>query len=298
MTGSDTSSPVDSPSSGLAEILDKSEQTLKSELEEYYSSFISHKPTAGASVEDVLKKWLRNHLPSSIGVTSGFAMDITGKKTKQLDVILYDAQRTPIFLSIHGVDLIPIEGILAVVEVKAHLRTHDIQTCIQNCLSLKQLQPSAYSPDAMYQGKITINEKIIYPKIIYSVFAMKSDHFMANKLNESMSGLPIDKRIDTLCYLDRGISINLGIERENITKTTIPLPRTGIIPFQYSCLADVQCHALTTWFSILSTYILKESVPSINIEKYVESELSRTVTTENKQLIQNVLHTFINQQNN
>lgn len=60
-------------------------------------------------------------------MTKGQVIDSLGRRTKQLDVIVYDMDRTPILFSSDedGHRLVPSEGVLAVVEVKTHVDVSD-----------------------------------------------------------------------------------------------------------------------------------------------------------------------------
>ena len=81
-----------------------------------------------------------------MGITSGQVVDSRGGISSQLDIIVYDALRTPmLFESPHdGQHLVPVEGVVAVVEVKSHLRKAQLASILDNCRSVKMLTKSAY----------------------------------------------------------------------------------------------------------------------------------------------------------
>ena len=279
----------------LGQILQKSERALRAELEK---AFLSHKPSAGMAVEEGLREFLRNHLPNSIGITSGIAMDVTGARSKQLDIILYDALHTPLFLSCNGVDIVPVEGVLGVIEVKAHFRKRDIEGCVANCISVKRLQRKTYRSNFIRDGVDFQLPEMRIPKIIYSVFARESEKFYSEDFNTQMVSLPMDERVDCICYLDRGMSLNVGVPFDDNVGANNLKAVSRIQPFQISCLGDAEGEPLTVWFSLLSTHLMSESVPPIDLTKYVEPELQRETTTTNSATINQIRARIAKEQEN
>lgn len=56
---------------------------------------IDHNGLVGQEGEKIVAKFLRERLPGSIGVTTGEVLDVEGGRSRQTDVVLYDAMRTP-----------------------------------------------------------------------------------------------------------------------------------------------------------------------------------------------------------
>lgn len=127
-------------------------------------------------------------------------------------MILYDAEHTPMLFSNQNekITLVPAEGVPGVVEVK-HLRSRDIEICLANCESVKQLVRTAYFPQAIQTTHTIYGKQYIEPPIYYNVFAAASDNLYAGKLNEIQEDVPIDQRIDSVCCLDRDVPVNLGL---------------------------------------------------------------------------------------
>lgn len=98
-------------------------QTVQAQFAELKAGF-THNTPKGDGGEALVARFLREHLPEQIGATAGQVIDSAGAMSKQVDVVLYDRMRTPmLFTSPNGRDsLIPVEGVLAVIEVKTHLK--------------------------------------------------------------------------------------------------------------------------------------------------------------------------------
>jgi len=101
---------------GLAEIMSQAAAEMTLSLARTRTA-LSHSLSKGEAAEETVRKFFARYLPPSLGVTKGQVIDSLGWRTKQLDVIVYDMDRTPIlFSSDEDHRLVPSEGVLAVVE--------------------------------------------------------------------------------------------------------------------------------------------------------------------------------------
>lgn len=82
----------------------------------------SHGTTLGDDSEANWVRVLREFLPARYGVAKGQVMDSRGATSDQIDVLVYDAQYTPLLAQTSSGDLfIPAEAIYAVFEVKQEM---------------------------------------------------------------------------------------------------------------------------------------------------------------------------------
>ncbi|MFT8357768.1 DUF6602 domain-containing protein [Bifidobacterium aquikefiri] len=260
--------------SRLSRVLADTTRRLQSEFNEIRDS-LDHNGTVGQGGEDVVTEFLRSRLPRSIGISTGQILDVNGKISKQVDVILYDAEHTPMLFSTKNekISLVPAEGVLGVVEVKTHLRSRDIEICLANCRSVKQLVRTAYFPQAIQATHSAYGEQWVDPPIYYTVFAASSDNLYAGHLNEIQEDVPIDERIDSLCCLDRGININVGldlskgIEHLRTVFSARSLSKGGMADSTTS-------NPLLIWYAMLASSIMQFSVRPIDVTKYMEKDLN------------------------
>lgn len=176
---------------------------------------IEKKPTVtGEILENTVRRFLTDYFPRSLGITSGFIVDVNGNETKQMDVIIYDAFRTPTFINSENIRVIPVECVYAVIEVKSRINTKDLNEILANMKSLKSLQKTAYTPrymDAPVTWESYGTPEPYWP-INYYVFAFDSINLKSIKEkieqynNENM--LPVSKRIDAVCVMKKGIICN------------------------------------------------------------------------------------------
>ena len=235
---------------------------------------IEHNGLVGQEGEKIVAAFLRERLPRSIGVTTGEVLDVEGGRSRQTDVVLYDAMRTPMLFTGEEKDthVVPAEGVLAVIEVKTRLRSSDLEGCLANCRSVKQRVRTAYFPQPIQIRHVAYGKEWDDLPIFFSVFGAASDNLYAKALNELQADVPVHERIDMLCCLDRGVTANAGIDLAagiEELKTVISarsLPKGG--------LANIETpKPLLVWYAMLASTVMQAGTRPIDITRYVAEDL-------------------------
>ncbi len=263
--------------SRLAEIMAATTQSLRAGFAELKASF-SHDTSKGAGGEALVAQFLQKRLPGQVGATAGQVIDSTGQMSRQVDVVLYDRARTPmLFTSPNGHDqLIPVEGVLAVVEVKTHLTKAMLPAILENCRSVKLLKRTAYFPRSLNSTYRIYDQDWIDFPIYYSVFAAKADNMYAGELNELQYDSPLHERIDSVCYLDRGTNLNVSLPDVH------GAPQVSATASSGSGLMDIESEqALLHWYGGLAGMIAQAELRSINILAYMAREMRVSGTMPN-----------------
>lgn len=235
-----------------------------------------HNGLVGGEGEKLVSQFLRSHLPLSIGVTTGQVLDVDGNMSKQVDVIVYDAMRTPMLFAGPAGDthLVPAEGVLAVVEVKTRLTADEVRKSLANARSVKSRRRTAYFPQAVQLVHHAYGREWAEPPIHYSVFAAHSDNMYADLLNELQADVPPHGRIDMLCHLDRGVSLNADVDFSNGVLDIRPVisPRS----LAQGGLANVTQpeKALMVWFGLVAGTVMGSGVRPIDITQYLAHDLA------------------------
>ena len=96
----------------------------------------------GAAIEGPVRKRLKQILPADIDVGSGYVIDATGQVSNQIDVILYESGICPVFQvnETQGVAYYPVEGVLAVGEVKSRIGKKELKDAFAKIASVKRLE--------------------------------------------------------------------------------------------------------------------------------------------------------------
>jgi hypothetical protein len=107
---------------------------------------ISHGGEKGVALEGYVRHLLRDQLPQEYGVTSGFIAypraareDDETPLSGQLDVIVYDALRCSPLVRLPTCDIVPLEAVLACIEVKTTVTaTGEGDASLHKCLEQAQ----------------------------------------------------------------------------------------------------------------------------------------------------------------
>jgi hypothetical protein len=184
---------------------------MKSDFVKAQESF-DHSGLKGDANEETVKKFLRQYLPRTLDITTGTLIDSEGNISRQLDIIICDSAKTPIFYQSGETRVIPIECVYAVIEVKAFLDKTELEKAYQNMQSVKDLKKIAFFPTV----GLIVNNINMYGKewnywpIQHFVFAFDSPKLesVLINLNTYQNKNEIHKRIDSICVLEKGVVLN------------------------------------------------------------------------------------------
>lgn len=101
----------------LADLLTGAGRRMADELAE---QLIPHRGEQGAARENVVREFLRSHLPKRFEISSGFVFDAQGLVSSQMDIVIADGTVTPRFEASGGIRFYPCESVVAVGQVKTH----------------------------------------------------------------------------------------------------------------------------------------------------------------------------------
>lgn len=131
------------------------EETILLSRLEAIRSLISHSGEKGRSLEEEVRRLLRDVLPEAYGIGTGFiaySKDDSVNISKQLDIIIYDALRGGPIAKLLTADVYPLESVYAYIEVKAVIRSSDaspspdnsIEKCLQDNRTLRSMRTRHY----------------------------------------------------------------------------------------------------------------------------------------------------------
>lgn len=224
---------------------------------------LSHAGMKGASAEDTFRSFLRDYLPRSVDISPGVLVDARGNVSRQLDVIISDAAKTPVFFK-NGEDrVIPVECAYAVIEVKSRLDAKELEGAFKNMLSVRNLEKTAYYKPLMpVLTRVYGKEWDILP-VSFFVFAFESTDpiQLGHKLNtlHQQHALPEWSRIDCVCVLNKGVLFNLD---PNGTMDALPEPGSKLIFTETD-------NSLLLFYSLISRYFSQATMPDFNLTPYL-----------------------------
>ena len=196
----------------LSEMFQASEAELQAKLAKI-RAVISHSGVKGEGAEEIVRQFLRDVLPTFLGVGTGIVIDSLGRQSRQIDVVIYDKARTPNFLTSGGPILFPCECVYFAIEVKTNLTLQEFERCEKNMDSFKCLERRAYT----FQGGPIQYTKTLFGKewsvwpAVYLVWAFEVstyDSLFEKMIEHRRSGRGTELQIDAVFCLNSGMVIN------------------------------------------------------------------------------------------
>src|SRR5438552_2789462 len=110
------------------------------------AGLLQHSTTVGTAREFLVRTFLAAVLPPIIHIGSGVIIDAHDRRSKQIDVILYDS-RFPLMEFERGIGLYPVEAVVATIEVKSQLTAKELRLALDNCHSVHSLGLASPNPN-------------------------------------------------------------------------------------------------------------------------------------------------------
>lgn len=94
------------------------------------TSKIMHNPTKGTIREELLKTCFLEFLPEKYSIGNGIIINSDEFQSKQQDFIIYDALNSPKMLKSQAFQILPVESIYSVIEIKSTLTTNELENTL------------------------------------------------------------------------------------------------------------------------------------------------------------------------
>jgi hypothetical protein len=233
---------------------------LKASLGEARAA-LKHSTLKGNLNEEAVAMWLQQWLPGSIDVCTGEVIDSDGGRSKQVDVLMFDHATTPRFFSRGNINVVPIESVYAVLEVKTHLNKAEVENAFDNMKAIKTLQKKAFHEGFEKKTRKLYGLQTHYWPVQFLIFAYESDSLetVLGHVERLNAGQPIHQRIDMVCVLDKGLIMNVGPDGIE----SIPMPYTNLV-------AKESSKTLLTFFTLMSHLYGQASSEPIAMHHYLK----------------------------
>jgi len=217
---------------------------------------ITHSGERGRAVEEILREFLRRHLPGRYAVGTGFLVAPEGTESRQCDIIIYDRLDTPILLGAGDIVMVPTDCALAVIEVKSALSRQELtgneargKKKVKGALhQVKSARALAY--------QTSLNKEFKDPKPLGFVFGFDPDRKMeliAADVKAFREGLGRDQATQQVmangvCVLDRGLVCYYDSENSwfQVDPTFAPNSQLAQI-----CIVEAGRQTLAIWLYFL-----------------------------------------------
>lgn len=210
---------------------------------------LTHSVSKGDSSETDWLKALLDHLPHRYQASRAFVVDSSGRKSEQIDIVIYDRQYTPILYNKNEQRLIPAESVYAVFEVKPTLNRQNLLYASKKAASVRKLHRTS-AKIAYAAGKY--EPKPLFP-IIGGILTYESQWSpsIGKSLTNILQTLDISSRLDIGCVITAGtFEAEYSSEKVKLISSN---PEMSLAAFLFRLLARLQGLA---------------TVPAIDYEKY------------------------------
>ena len=142
-----------------------------------------HYAERASESEDILIKFLNDHLPKRYAATSGFVIDSSNNISAQVDVIVYDAINSPVFRKDERVMILPSDNVAVAIEVKTNLNKTELIDAAQKISRVKSLKKS---PISNVDQMVTMTDVVVTKTtgIVFAYSSTTSLETLANNLAE------------------------------------------------------------------------------------------------------------------
>jgi len=234
---------------------------------------LNHPTLKGDSAEEIVKNFLNKYFTKNLSITSGLIIDSNGKFSKQQDIIICDADKTPILYEKKDIRVVPVETVYAVIEVKSKLKKNSIPSIIDNALSVKNMEKKAFYTleDEIIKTNFNLyGKKWDYYPINYFVFAFEAEDSskIANEIwIECLKrNLPIEKRIDCCCILNEYVFLNAIMDNNDLPESVDALPSEKTQFRSYPTN-----NSLLLFYTMISNYLFQASCKPFRLRDYLRN---------------------------
>jgi hypothetical protein len=176
----------------------------------------SHPVAIGDDSELNWRGMLESILPSRYRVSKGFAVDADGKRSGQIDLLIYDRHFSPVLLDVGDYLFVPAEAVFAALEVKQEMDRGTIEYAATKVTSVRNLRRTSV-PVAYVEGEY--KPKPLH-RIIGGLLTMDSgwNPPLGDSLEMALRDFGGEGSLDMGCVL-RGGSFEIDNETGAITRS-------------------------------------------------------------------------------
>ena len=165
-------------------------------------SVIGHPVATGTATEEGWRRMLEEYLPKRYCVSKAFVIDSDGRKSQEIDLVIYDRQYSPFLFNQGGAVFIPAESVYAVFEVKQELSGETVRYAAEKTASVRALHRTSVS---ITHAGGNFPPRPPFP-LLAGLLCLKSAWSppFGEPLEAKFSDIPKEGRLDLVCALQDG----------------------------------------------------------------------------------------------
>lgn len=200
-------------------------------------SVIGHPTAVGTATEEGWREMLEEYLPKRYCVSKAFVIDSDGRKSHEIDLVIYDRQYSPFLFSQGGAVFIPAESVYAVFEVKQELSGETVRYAAEKAASVRALHRTSV---AITHAGGNFPPRPPFP-LLAGLLCLKSSWSppFGEPLEEALTAHPEEARLDLVCALQDG-AFEVAWTPEGGVRLDRSAPDTALIFFFLRLLNRLQ----------------------------------------------------------
>ena len=212
------------------------------------TSHIEHQGIKGNYREELLKRYLRDLIPGKYSIGTGIIVDANQEQSKQQDFFIYDNINSPVFLKMEAAQVIPIESVYAVIEVKSVLSKPELEKSAVNIRSVKRLELNPLESKFYIPSKENQTLGMIFAYSCNTTVDTVINNL--KEINERMD-IPYNHQINMICILDKGVIVY--IDKKGMNQITL-MPSDNTIYTKVESQGNVEKN-LTLFYLLLQHHL-------------------------------------------
>lgn len=186
----------------IKELLSSAGKKLKGDFD-FLKETNPHYAERGAEAQEILIKFLNNHLPKRYAASTGIIIDNQNNISPQVDVIIYDAVNSPVYRKDERIMILPSDNAAVAIEVKSSLSKKELEDAGQKIKKVKNLKKTSITN---VDQEVT-KSGLVITQTLGVVFAYTSSTSLET-LAENL--VDINKSIEAHCWIDLIIVLDKG----------------------------------------------------------------------------------------
>ena len=207
------------------------------------SSPIPHSTMKGDATEYDWIYFFSKYLPKRYSVDKGIVIDSEGKRSNQIDIIIYDTHFSHFIFNKSNESfrtlLIPAESVFAVFEVKQKLDTQNLIYASKKAASVRNLIRTSVPVNKIDSQQ---SKKDLY-EIVAGLLTTKSNLVNPDSVIDNLNVSDDSTRLDLVCSIDKfTFSVNKSVDKEGTEKYDVEYckPEHSLVYLLLSLLEKLQ----------------------------------------------------------
>ncbi len=220
----------------LNHLFESTQQKIVAELTGIRQS-VDHNVTLGDETEFAWLKFLAGLLPNRYDVSDGFVVDADGRRSDQIDVIVFDRQYSPPLFRAEKVQYVPAEAVYAVFEVKQRIDDRNLKAASAKASSVRRLRRTT--------ARIPTADGVLEPKVPHRIVAgilalsIAEQETFERMVRQQMARASENARLDLGCAIRDG-SFTVEYEEATIPKISISPGQSSLVTFFFRFQTSLQ----------------------------------------------------------